>query len=82
MIRPLLAVLAIFTLLRIQSLALGASENIEQAWDVVWSRFYLPRVQTFGDYLSTYEEGKEQAHLPTAAEVKRQYPNPIPKTCA
>jgi hypothetical protein len=33
-------------------------------------------VQTFGDYLSSYEKGKEQAHLPTADEVKRQYPNP------
>lgn len=50
--------------------------NIEQAWDVVWTRFYLPKVQTFGDYLSSYVKGKEQAHLPTADEVKRQYPNP------
>jgi hypothetical protein len=33
-------------------------------------------VQTFGDYLSSYEKGKEQSHLPTADEVKRQYPNP------
>ncbi|OYW77244.1 MAG: hypothetical protein B7Z37_05230 [Verrucomicrobia bacterium 12-59-8] len=47
-----------------------------QAWDVTWSRFYLPRVQTFGDYLSSYEKGKEQPHLPSADEVKRQYPNP------
>lgn len=51
-------------------------EKIEQAWDVVWGRFYLPKVQTFGDYLSSYEPGKEQAHLPTAEEVKRQFPNP------
>ena len=50
--------------------------NIEQGWDIVWSRFYLPKVQTFGDYLSSYEKGKEQAHLPTAEEVKRQFPNP------
>lgn len=28
------------------------------------------------DYLSSYEPGKELAHLPTAEEVKRQYPNP------
>ncbi|MBL9176694.1 MAG: hypothetical protein JNM65_01450 [Verrucomicrobiaceae bacterium] len=33
-------------------------------------------MQTFGDYLSSYEKGKEQAHLPTAAEVRRQFPNP------
>jgi len=51
-------------------------KQIEQAWAVTWSRFYLPKVQTFGDYLSSYEPGKEQAHLPTAEEVKRQYPNP------
>ena len=50
--------------------------NIEQGWDVIWTRFYLPKVQTFGDYLSSYEKGKEQAHLPTAEEVKRQFPNP------
>ncbi len=56
--------------------AQSAISNIEQAWDMVWSRFYLPQVQTFGDYLSSYEKGKEQAHLPKAVEVKRQYPNP------
>lgn len=50
--------------------------NLEQAWNMVWTRFYLPGVQTFGDYLSSYEKGKEQAHLPTAEEVKRLYPNP------
>jgi len=49
---------------------------MDRAWEVTWSRFYLPRVQTFGDYLSSYEAGREQAHLPTAEEVKRQYPNP------
>lgn len=52
------------------------AQNIEQAWEVVWARFYLPQVQTFGDYLSSYEKGREQAHLPTAAEVRRQFPNP------
>lgn len=52
------------------------STQIDQAWDMTWSRFYLPQVQTFGDYLSSYEKGKEQAHLPTAEEVSRQYPNP------
>ena len=58
------------------TLAQDNSVKLEQAWDMVWSRFYLPKVQTFGDYLSSYEKGKEQAHLPTADEVKRQYPNP------
>jgi len=68
--------IAIFALLCGQIHAQNATTNIEQAWDMVWSRFYLPQVQTFGDYLSSYEKGKEQAHLPTAEEVKRQYPNP------
>lgn len=51
-------------------------KHMDRAWEMTWSRYYLPKVQTFGDYLSSYEKGKEQAHLPTADEVKRQYPNP------
>lgn len=54
----------------------GLPAQMDRAWEVAWSRFYLPNVQTFGDYLSSYEQGKEQAHLPTAEEVKRQFPNP------
>jgi hypothetical protein len=50
--------------------------RMERLWGLVWSRFYLPEVQTFGDYLSSYEAGREQAHLPTAEEVRRQFPNP------
>jgi hypothetical protein len=50
--------------------------RMEQAWEVMWGRFYLPKVQTFGDYLSSYQPNHEQDHLPSAAEVKRQYPNP------
>jgi hypothetical protein len=50
--------------------------QMDRAWEVTWDRFYLEKVQTFGDYLSSYEKGKEQAHLPKAEEVKRQYPNP------
>ncbi|MCB1225558.1 MAG: hypothetical protein KDK99_07090 [Verrucomicrobiales bacterium] len=50
--------------------------NLERAWQLSWSRFYLPQVQTFGDYLSSYEAGREQAHLPTPEEVQRQFPNP------
>ncbi|TDU81809.1 hypothetical protein EI77_01119 [Prosthecobacter fusiformis] len=52
------------------------SMQMDKAWDVTWTRFYLPQVHTFADYLSSYEKGKEQAHLPTAEEVRRQYPNP------
>ncbi|MEZ0274307.1 MAG: hypothetical protein ACAH88_05335 [Roseimicrobium sp.] len=50
--------------------------KMKQAWDVVWGRFFQKDVQVFGDYLSSYEPGKELAHLPTAEEVKRQFPNP------
>lgn len=50
--------------------------QMDLAWEVTWTRFYLPKVQTFGDYLSSYEKGREQAHRPSAEEVKRQFPNP------
>ncbi len=50
--------------------------QLDRAWEVTWSRLYLPKVKTFGDYLSSYENGKEQAHLPAVEEAKRQYPNP------
>lgn len=65
-----------FACLFLIAAVLARAQNIEQAWEVVWTRFYLPQVQTFGDYLSSYEKGNEQAHLPTAEEVRRQFPNP------
>lgn len=54
----------------------GLEEKAGQAWRVVWDRFFQADTQTFMDYLSSYEPGRELAHLPTAAEVGRQYPNP------
>ncbi|QDT17942.1 M14 family zinc carboxypeptidase [Alienimonas californiensis] len=48
----------------------------ERAWAVVWDRFFIEETETFADYLSSYEPGRELAHLPTAAEVRRQFPNP------
>ena len=51
-------------------------QQIEQAWQVTWTRFYRPETHLFYDYLSSYEPGKELGHLPTAAEVQRQFPNP------
>ena len=54
-----------------KSLAAG----VDRAWRATWSRFYLPKTNLFYDYLSSYEPGRELAHLPTAAEVARQYPN-------
>ncbi len=52
------------------------STQMDRAWSVVWQRFFIPETRTFGDYLSSYQPGEEQEHLPTAEEVKRQYPNP------
>ena len=47
----------------------------DAAWHASWSRFYKPETHLFYDYLTSYERGKELAHLPTADEVRRQYPN-------
>jgi hypothetical protein len=49
--------------------------TVEGLWKVTWERFYLPRTNQFYDYLTSYESDQSLAHLPTAAEVKRQYPN-------
>ncbi len=51
-------------------------QQADRAWEVAWSRFFHTDSQTFMDYLSSYEPGQELAHLPTADEVARQYPNP------
>jgi hypothetical protein len=51
-------------------------ECMKSAWEVSWKRFYRSDTQLFYDYLTSYEKGKELDHLPTADEVKRQYPNP------
>ena len=74
----LFSLFILVSVISVQSLAedSGLASKIGEAWDMTWGRFYLPQVQTFGDYLSSYDKGKEQAHLPTAEEVKRQYPNP------
>jgi hypothetical protein len=61
--------------LPVPSAARGLAACAEQAWEVSWKRFYLPRTHLFYDYLTSYEPGKELAHLPTAAEVARQFPN-------
>ncbi len=59
-----------------ESPAVALEKKMGQAWEVVWGRFFHKDVETFMDYLSSYEAGKELAHLPSAEEVKRQYPNP------
>jgi glycosyl hydrolase family 123 len=51
------------------------AQSIDGLWDVTWDRFYLPQTHLFYDYLTSYESGRELAHLPTADEVRRQVPN-------
>ena len=51
------------------------TDCVRAAWDVTWTRFYSPKTHLFYDYLTSYEPGRELAHLPTADEVRRQYPN-------
>ena len=68
------------------SASLCHAQNIEQAWDMVWSRFYLPQVQTFGDYLSNSEKTTGHTHsLSATATVDSRFRaqslqklNPIP----
>ncbi len=68
--------LAVFLSLPVPGAEAPAIENtVEGLWKVTWERFYLPRTNQFYDYLTSYEPGQGLAHLPTAAEVKRQYPN-------
>jgi len=51
------------------------TQRVDQMWEVTWKRFYLPQTHLFYDYLTSYEPGRELAHLPTADEVRRQDPN-------
>jgi len=55
--------------------AVNVAACVEQAWKTTWERFYLPKTHLFYDYLTSYEPGKELAHLPTAEEAARQDPN-------
>ncbi len=50
-------------------------KRAESAWDTTWTRFYKPETNHLYDYLGSYERGRELAHLPTASEVMRQFPN-------
>lgn len=51
-------------------------EKMIQGEEILWSRFYSPKTHIFYDYISSYEKGKELAHLPRPDEIERQYPNP------
>lgn len=50
--------------------------KMKDAEEVVWKRFYSSQTNLFYDYITSYEEGEELAHLPRPDEVARQYPNP------
>ncbi|MEZ6048774.1 MAG: hypothetical protein R3C11_24985 [Planctomycetaceae bacterium] len=76
--------IALFLLLHIsifQEYSSIAAEpgNVEiklvKAWEVTWSRFYREDTHLFYDYLSSYEPGKELAHLPGIEEIRQQKPN-------
>ena len=47
----------------------------DSAWKNIWSRFYSPATDLFYDYLTSYEPGRELAHLPTDEEVSKLFPN-------
>lgn len=86
--RPLLSqITSVLALVTLSARFLSGAEPVKEsptelasqsakAWDIAWQRFFNPKTELFYDYLSSYEPGKELAHLPTEAEVKRQYPNP------
>ena len=80
-VKAVLVLLPVFLLpvspdVRAEESEAALDTKMNQAWDVTWNRFFQKDVETFMDYLSSYEAGKELTHLPTAEEVKRQYPNP------
>ncbi|MEI8350821.1 MAG: hypothetical protein WCG36_00770, partial [bacterium] len=50
-------------------------DKAEQAWNVSWSRFFRPETNLFYDYISSKDPARSQDHLPTVAEVQRQFPN-------
>ena len=51
-------------------------DKAEQAWEAAWTKFFLPKTGLFYDYLGSYVPGRELAHLPTAEEVQRGFPDP------
>ena len=51
-------------------------EKIDLDESLMWSRFFLPKTNLIYECLSTFDEKTCQNHLPTAEEVKRQFPNP------
>lgn len=52
------------------------TQKMTAAEEILWTRFYSPETRLFYDYITSYEKGKELAHLPRTDEVERQFPNP------
>ena len=50
--------------------------QVDQAWEYVWKRLYLPSTNLIYDYITSYEEGHYLERLPTPEEIKQQQPNP------
>ena len=77
----LLLFLGIFTFI---TFAVGCSQETETPTrkkidideSLMWSRFFLPKTNLVYECLSSFDEKTCQNHLPTADEVKRQFPNP------
>ncbi len=68
----------IFVILLIAwSASLCHAQNIEQAWDMVWSRFYLPNVQAFGDFLSSSEKNTGNTFAERYRNGRFSIPSPI-----
>ena len=46
-----------------------------EAWRFAWQHLYDPGTSLFYDFVSSYDAKRRFAHLPTADEIARQYPN-------
>jgi len=52
--------------------------RVERAlWDVSWERFFVPETHIFYDYLTSWEPGQWQKHLPTPEEIEKRVPNEL-----
>lgn len=49
--------------------------RMDEAWQITWKRFFHRKTNLFYDYLTSYQQGKELAHLPVQAEISIQWPN-------
>ncbi len=51
-------------------------KKIDLDESLMWSRFFSPKTNLIYECLSSFDENTCQNHLPSAEEVKRQFPNP------